>query len=80
MPGRPGLTPAYLTAVGEAERRHGVAILPADRRHDAVGQAIESMLDEDFHDRMLPFNREAAIADVASFGVWALLAREAGLP
>ena len=41
----------YFTAVGEAELRHGVAILPAGRRRDALAQAIEGMLDEDFRDR-----------------------------
>lgn len=52
----------YFTAVGEAELRHGVAILPAGRRRAALAQAIEDMLDEDFHDRILPFDRAAAQA------------------
>ena len=55
----------YFTAVGEAELRHGVAILPAGRRRDALAQAIEGMLDEDFRDRVLPFDREAARAYAA---------------
>ncbi len=55
----------YFTAVGEAELRHGVAILPAGRRRDALAQAIEGMLDEDFRDRILPFDREAARAYAA---------------
>jgi len=42
-----------------------VAILPAGRKRDALAQAIESMLDEDFRDRILPFNREAACAYAA---------------
>jgi hypothetical protein len=58
-------TTVYFTAVGEAELRHGVAILPAGRRRDALAQAIESVLDEDFRDRILPFNREAACAYAA---------------
>jgi predicted nucleic acid-binding protein len=58
-------TSVYFTAVGEAELRHGVAILPAGRRRDALAQAIEGMLDEDFRDRILPFDREAARAYAA---------------
>ena len=55
----------YFTAVGEAELRHGVAILPAGRRRTAIGAAIDDMLDEDFRDRILPFDREAARAYAA---------------
>lgn len=55
----------YFTAVGEAELRHGMAILPAGRRRDVLVQAIEGMLDEDFRDRILPFDREAARAYAA---------------
>ena len=52
----------YFTAVGEAELRHGVAILPAGRRRSALAEAIEGMLEEDFLDRILPFDRAAARA------------------
>lgn len=52
----------YFTAVGEAELRHGVAILPAGKRRKALIQAIEGILDEDFRDRILPFDRPAAQA------------------
>lgn len=55
----------YFTDVGEAELRHGVAMLPAGRRRDALSQAIEGMLHEDFRDRILPFDREAARAYAA---------------
>jgi predicted nucleic acid-binding protein len=55
-------TNVYLTAVGEAELRHGVALLPAGRRRAALGAAIDGMLDEDFRDRILPFHREVASA------------------
>lgn len=58
----------YFTSVGEAELRHGVAILPAGRRRSALAAAIEAMLDEDFHGRILPFDRAAAraYADIAA--------------
>ena len=55
----------YFTAVGEAELRLGVAILPAGRRRAALADAIEAMLEEDFRDRILPFGRDAAQAYAA---------------
>ena len=66
----------YFTAVGEAELRHGVAILPAGRRRDALAEAIEGMLDDDFRDRILPFDREAA----AAYAAIAAERRAAGRP
>ena len=55
----------YFTAVGEAELRHGVAILPAGRRRTALSMAIEGILEEDFRNRILPFDRAAASAYAA---------------
>lgn len=55
----------YFTTVGEAELRYGVAILPAGRRRITIGAAIEGILDEDFRDRVLPFDREASRAYAA---------------
>jgi len=55
----------YFTTVGEAELRHGVAILPMGKRRNALAQAIEGMLEEDFRDRILPFDRAAARAYAA---------------
>ncbi len=55
----------YFTSVGEAELRYGVAILPAGRRRTTIGAAIDDILDEDFRDRILPFDREAARAYAA---------------
>ena len=55
-------TRVYFTTVGEAELRHGVAILPKGRRRNALATAIEGLLDEDFRDRILPFDRPAARA------------------
>lgn len=52
----------YFTAVGEAELRHGVAVLPAGKRRAALAQAIEGILEDDFRDRILPFDRKAARA------------------
>jgi len=61
LAGRSGAT-VYFTAVGEAELRHGVAILPAGRRRTALAKAIDEMLDEDFRERVLPFDRAASRA------------------
>ena len=55
----------YFTAVGEAELRHGVALLPAGKRRTALFKAIEGILEEDFHDRILSFDRASARAYAA---------------
>ncbi|NBS40513.1 MAG: type II toxin-antitoxin system VapC family toxin [Betaproteobacteria bacterium] len=60
----------------EAELRHGVAQLPAGKRRKALNTAIESLLDEDFRDRILPFDRTAARA----YAAIAADRRAAGLP
>ena len=61
-------TDLYFSAIGEAELRYGVAVLPAGRRRAALASAIEAILQEDFMDRILPFDREAArdYADIAA--------------
>ena len=50
----------HFSAVGEAELRYGVALLPVGRRRDALAVAIEAILREDFDNRVLPFDRGAA--------------------
>ncbi|MEO1200716.1 MAG: type II toxin-antitoxin system VapC family toxin [Pseudomonadota bacterium] len=50
----------YLTSISEAELRFGVAILAAGQRRDALSQAIDGMLREDFRDRILSFDSAAA--------------------
>lgn len=66
----------YFTTIGEAELRHGVAILPAGKRRNALTAAIEGLLDEDFRDRVLPFDRAAAL----SYASIAAARRAAGRP
>lgn len=58
----------YLTAVSEAELLHGVAILPAGRRRDALEAAMTRWLDLGFMGRILPFDSVAAraYADIAA--------------
>ena len=58
----------HFSAVGEAELRYGVAILPAGQRRDALALAVEAILREDFEGRILPFDSDAAreYAEIAS--------------
>ena len=52
----------YLTAVGEAELRFGVAIPPAGRRRTALEAAMRRWLEIGFGERILPFDSAAARA------------------
>ena len=58
----------FFSAIGEAELRYGVAVMPVGRRRDALASDIESMLRAAFEGRILPFDSEAAhaYAEVAS--------------
>jgi toxin FitB len=55
----------FFTAIGAAELRLGVAILPAGRRRTSLAEAIDAMLKEDFQARILPFDTSAAQAYAA---------------
>jgi len=55
----------YFTTIGEAELRHGVAIMPSGKRRTALTRAIEGIMEEDFRDRILLFDRPAASAYAA---------------
>lgn len=50
----------FLTTVTEAELRYGMALLPPGRRRSRLTQALENMLRDDFAQRILPFDRDAA--------------------
>ena len=52
----------FFSAIGEAELRYGVAVMPMGRRRDRLASEIEAMLREDFEGRVLPFDSEAARA------------------
>ena len=45
--------------------RLGLAVLPQGRRRSALAQAIQGMLEEDFRNRILPFDSAAARAYAA---------------
>ena len=66
----------YFTTVGEAELKYGLALLPAGKRRNALSKAVEEILNEDFQDRILAFDRAAARA----YAVIAAARRAAGRP
>ena len=52
----------FFSAVGEAELRFGIAIMSAGQRRDILSSEIEIMLQEEFTNRILPFDSNAARA------------------
>lgn len=50
----------YLSVITESELRYGVEILPQGRRRDRIAAEVENMLREDFSQRVLPFDSDAA--------------------
>lgn len=66
----------FLTAIGEAELRYGQAMLPIGKRRNALEAAINGIMDDDFRDRILPFDRDA----VRAYSLIAAERRAAGRP
>lgn len=52
----------YLTAISEAEMRYGLAVMTDGKRRDALAEAVDGLLREDFRGRILPFDSLAAEA------------------
>ncbi len=52
----------FTTTITQAEILHGVKLLPRGRRRDAIAAAADAMFEEDFAQRILPFNSQAAQA------------------
>lgn len=52
----------YTTSITEAEILHGLALLPAGKRRNALESAAEAMFRGDFAGRILPFGSDAAHA------------------
>jgi predicted nucleic acid-binding protein len=50
----------YTTSISEAELLYGVELMPKGRRRSALHAAVVKMLAEDFVDRILPFDSNAA--------------------
>jgi predicted nucleic acid-binding protein len=53
-------TSLYTTSLTQAEILHGIALLPAGRRRDALEAAAGALFSEDFGGRVLPFGSDAA--------------------
>lgn len=53
-------TSLFLTTVTEAELRYGMTVLPPGRRRSRLTESLESMLRDDFAQRILSFDRDAA--------------------
>lgn len=58
-------TRVFFTAVGEAELRYGLEILPRGARREALAAEMNGVLREDLRDRVLPFDSAAAGAYAA---------------
>jgi toxin FitB len=52
----------YTTSISQAEMLYGAELMARGRRRSALHAAIKKMLAEDFADRILPFDSEAAEA------------------
>ena len=52
----------FVTTITQAEILHGVLLLPRGRRKDAIEAAADTMFEEDFSGRILPFGSLAAHA------------------
>lgn len=53
-------TSLYTTSITQGEILHGVMLLPAGRRRNALEVAAETMFKEEFVGRILPFGSDAA--------------------
>ncbi|MGH9523889.1 MAG: type II toxin-antitoxin system VapC family toxin [Terriglobales bacterium] len=69
-------TSLYTTAISEAEIYYGIELLPKGRRREQLRKAADSMFAEDFANRVLGFDSDAARA----FSTIAALRRSAGRP
>ena len=74
------MTGFYFSAIGESELRYGIAILPEGRRRDALLSEIEAILQEDFDERILPFDSGAARAFATIAAPRRTAGRTASLP
>lgn len=66
----------FITAVTQGEILYGIGLLPKGKRRDRIGNAAKAMFAEDFNDRILAFNSDAA----ASYADIAVARRRKGRP
>lgn len=61
-------TALFTTTITRGELLYGVHLLPKGRRREALQRAVMAIFDEDFNQRMLPFDSHAAdaYAEIAS--------------
>src|SRR5713226_3813034 len=52
----------FITTISQAEILYGIELLPKGKRRNALRAQAESMFEEDFGDRILPFDSDAAHA------------------
>ena len=52
----------FTASVCQAEILAGIAVMPHGRRRETLDTAARTMFENDFADRVLPFDQEAAIA------------------
>ncbi len=50
----------FITAISEAEIYYGIELLPAGKRREALRSAVEAIFADDFAERILPFDSDAA--------------------
>lgn len=56
-----GRDAVFTTAITQAEILYGVEMLPSGKRRTRLQTAMERLFAEEFHDRILPFDVEAAL-------------------
>ena len=68
--GWPATPPSQLftTTITQAEILYGLELMPKGKRRELMASAIEAMFEEDFGNRILPFDSDAArvFAQIAS--------------
>lgn len=69
-------TSLFTTTITQAEILYGIALLAPGKRRLALEEAVAGMFEEDFADRILPFDMAAARA----YAVVAAERRQAGRP
>ena len=66
----------YITSIAQAEILHGILLLPAGKKRNAIQAAAESMFAVEFNGRVLAFDGDAARA----YAIIAADRRRAGRP
>jgi predicted nucleic acid-binding protein len=69
-------TSVFTTTITQAEILYGIALLAAGKRRLALEEAVAGMFEEDFADRILPFDGAAARA----YAIVAAERRQSGKP